>query len=132
MAITGWSGLWNGLVSGVSGAAPNTGYAFNDTPGAMKTRKLAKSLRTRAGVVVGGAELAMTGETYKRGVAPTDSQTNVTALGGARVIESVTPVTLTAADFKAGLVVDSQPDTYPTDLSGNGGGGKVNNGRSVI
>lgn len=132
MAITGWSGLWNGLVSGVSGAAPNTGYAFNNSAGAIKTRKLAKALRTRAGVVAGGTELTMDGETYKRSVAPTDAQTNVTALGGARSIETITPTALSAADFKAALVVDSQPSSYPTDLSGNGGGGKIVNGRSVI
>lgn len=132
MAITGWSGLWNGLVSGVSGAAPNSGYAFqNTTQVPTKTRKIAKMLRTRGGVVAGGTALTMDGETFKRSVAPTDSKTNVTALGGARSVETITPTAISEANFKAALVVDSQP-AYPVDRSGNGGGGKVSNGRSNL
>lgn len=122
MATGGWSGLWNGLT-----AAPNVTNTQHDLigqKGQTINRKIARLTRTRGGALAQGSEYALPGESYVRAVAPTNSQNSVTALGGARTVETITQTALAEASMQATVEKDNAP-TYPTDASGNGGGGKI-------
>ncbi len=124
-----WSGLFDGLLS-----APNVvngPYSLLSRRGHRIARKVAQLGRTRAGAIALGGEFALPGESYKRSAAPTDSQTNVTALGGVRSVETVVPTQLSEANLITDVNASNAP-TYPTDASGNGGGGKISNGKVLF
>lgn len=121
-----WSGLFDGLL-----AAPNVTngpYSLLIRRGHRISRKVAQLGRTRAGAIAMGGEFALPGESYKRTAAPTDSQTNLTALGGKQTIETVTPTQLSEANLITDVNEGNAPSSYPTDRSGNGGGGKTTGG----
>lgn len=125
MATGGWSGLFDH----VGGSAHDF---INGKAKSGFARRLTRLLRSgpgakqwREALVDEGAGSAYTAQ-QKRIVAPTDSQTAITAIGGARTIETQdlkTAVLTTALDDA--VDGDFAPNTYPTDASGNGGGGKI-------
>lgn len=131
--VTGWSTFWQQIAPVGQGAA----YALHGNRSSQERRiaiHLAKPgyrgmrrvIRTLLGAAVGAAAT----ETHSRIVAPA-GLTQAASFGGARQIESVTDVNrvTTAADltYVQGVVdrvYNANPTSYPTDLSGNGGGGK--------
>lgn len=125
-----WSGLFDGLLSAPN--VTNGPYSLLIRRGHRISRKVAQLGRTRAGAIAMGGEFALPGESFKRVVAPTDSQTNTTALGGSRTVETSTPTQLSEANFITDVNEANAPSTYPTDKSGNGGGGKISNGKVLF
>lgn len=141
-----YSGLWNG-VGGESYSLNSTitsnRYHLRRLLKKMGMRELGEVMFTLDGVTAGQAASA----THTRVVASADTSSNVQ--GGARTVESheLVGVTLdasynasgakTARNTVAGdLVIINElysggtesnraPGTYPTDASGNGGGGKL-------
>jgi hypothetical protein len=124
-----WSGLFDGLI-----AAPNVvngPYALLIRRGHRVARKVAQIGRTRGGAIAMGGEFALPGEVFTRVVAPTDTQTNVTALGGKRTKEVITPTQLSEANLITDVNEANQPSSYPT-VKGGGGGGKIAADGSVL
>lgn len=146
----GWSGLWNGLASTTvatsdytlnSGRSPNR-YHLARIMRKRNMKELAEVMSTLNGVAAG--ETAS--HTYSRVQAERDLTANVQ--GGSRTIETKELVGPTLADTydasgantsRATVAGDQttinelllgtgeglrKPTTYPTDTSGNGGGGK--------
>ena len=132
IAFSGWSptlGTGDANVGSGSGAAQFNGWtqqdyqiAYNIARGS--NRAFLALLKAVTGAAAGGTATV----TYKRVQAIQPSPVNWG--GGAIPIETVTPVnrTTTAADITAFTALWNRivnPTTYPADLSGNGGGGKL-------
>lgn len=132
--MASWSGLFNNVLSQPEGAVDGHSLLGSNTnlerrisrilrkPGARKTKEL---LLTLIGASAGSAASS----TYKR-VQGTVSPGVALSGGGDVTIETKTVVSrnTTAADVTdLSDMVDDEfaPATYPDDLSGNGGGGKL-------
>lgn len=122
-----WSGLWDGVHGQAhSLITRHTGSMSRITHEMRKPgmRKLKELMLTLNGVAPGATALA----TYPRVEAQADPGNP--AVGGGEVpIETVTVINRVTATADKTLItemleLDAQP-AYPTDASGNGGGGKV-------
>lgn len=120
-----WSGLYDGVYATPYSTigVPNTGRKLRRALKGMTALKYKEILRTFVTDDVGTTALA----THKRISAQTFG--DMSTLGGVRVIDTVTDVNraITAADETAILVdVDGvHTPTFPTEKSGNSGGGKL-------
>lgn len=124
-----YSGLWNGV--------HNENYALqvNKAPIEKKVNKYlrrnrygARKFRELLVTLVNGAVGATAADTVTQRTAVADTTNNVQ--GGAAAIGTRTFINraTVAGDVtavNAALTHDSQPDTYPVDTSGNGGGGAL-------
>lgn len=130
--VTGYSGLWQttGDLSSYAmlfarSAQENRIALMSGTRG---WRALREVLRTLVNENVGGTAL----DTYTRITAP-NGLTDADELGGLRSVETVTTVnratTATDRTYLNTHIIDrhfiANPSSWPTDLSGNGGGGKL-------
>lgn len=129
---TGFSGFWQ-YYAPAGQAGPynfrffrgSEVYAASITLGARGFRKYKAQMKALNGAVAG----ASTVDSYKRVTAAqetVDTQGN----GGLRPIQTVSNVTTTTAGMVTAINArlfdnTSNSMTYPRDLSGNGGGGKV-------
>lgn len=118
-----WSGLWNGVHGDGHTllAHSNPGKRLSRALRGMTARKYKEILRTLVTDDVGTTAAA----SHSRLLHSTDSR----ELGGVRSVETVTDVNraVTAADETA-IVADIDGDhtpTFPTEKSGNSGGGKL-------
>jgi len=112
MPTGGWSGLWNRHFS--------EQHALLRVRGGRIGRLISSHARKRGGITSLGQGFVLTGETYKL---VTGSVTPGTISGGGLIaIGSDTPAK--DVNYVTPIEDDSQPDVYPVDLSGNGGGGK--------
>lgn len=125
-----YSGLFDGHYGTPHALLTNTtGNEFEQLAKVMGKRpygraKLRAITSALLGAAVGGAATA----THKR-VSHTVSP-EAPANGGLRVIETYTAVNrVTTADdlakLEEAIAQSAQPSSYPADLSGNGGGGKI-------
>lgn len=127
VTATGFSGLFDTIQP--------TGLTLLDTQNIERriarifrnegAREVSEIMQTLNGAAVGQTAAA----SYSR-VDHTVDPGNSVVNGGARTIESVTVINrvTTAADqtrVNDILTENRAPDTYPVDLSGNGGGGKA-------
>lgn len=112
MPTGGWSGLWNRHFS--------EQHSLLRPFGGRIGRIVSGHARKRGGITSMGANFVLTGETYRQ----VKGQVTPGLIngGGMIVTETVTP--LQDGTFVTLVQQDSQPNTYPPDLSGNGGGGK--------
>lgn len=127
--MTAYSGLWNGvhgenhaLLSGENTSIKQDIRRIMRRQGARKLKELMLTLN---GASAGSAALA----TYAR-VEAVQGLGSITNLGGVREIETVTVVNRNTASADKtmidGVINDqTKPSSYPTDASGNGGGGKL-------
>jgi hypothetical protein len=131
---TGWTGLWNNegdatyalLVGAESGAeAPNSEVISKFLrKGRNGNRRLNALIKSLNGTAVGGATASAS---YARVSGSKGSDGN---FGGVRATETRTLINRVSATADKNFIDDlcdrdSQPNTYPADVSGNGGGGKL-------
>lgn len=125
--MAAWSGFW-GDNNAITGS-----YSLQNNRPSLH-RRIARIMRANSARWTKAVALALNGaaagdtatSTYKRREAPSDAN----SLGGVAVIETVTVVdAATTAGNETTIDTvwnsDSAPASYPTDASGNGGGGKV-------
>lgn len=127
-----YSGLWNGVFNENHSLLINKSATF---------RKIARELRRKASVklrevidtVADGSSINGAAAVTHKQVAA-DVNPGQVAGGGARTIETITDIaaaavvgtnTPTAAQIDGLVDHKSYPATYPTDASGNGGGGRL-------
>lgn len=131
--FTGWSptlGVGSATTGAASGTVMRNGMTNDDA-------FIAKSFLNRAGRVtrellltlLGAAAGGSASDTYKRVYRPVRNS-DPQEYGGLATVETVTLVSrvTTATDttnITALLSREPKPSSYPTDLSGNGGGGKA-------
>ena len=130
--ITGWSEFWGGSFAAngytLVGSEPVNMFANAAKIMARSGRReVRRALYALTGATVGTTAT----ESYKQVDGP-DGITNNAALGGLRTINTVTVInraTITADQTKLQTMLNygySAPlSSYPTDTSGNGGGGKL-------
>ena len=127
-----FTGYTNTLGNGDANVGATAGYVYNNGIGQFDD-KLAKILQSSGqSKVVRALWRAMTGAAVGSNATATTKRVvnNPDSLGGVVPIETVTHINrnTTAADRTAFLALLDRvvyPSTYPADLSGNGGGGKV-------
>lgn len=128
--MPGYSGLYNGVYGVDYGVLPNTvGNGQEQIARSVARRLYGRAalrglLRALNGAAVGGTA----SENHARVQAQRDLDNNVQ--GGKRVIETFVDINraTTAADvtmISNMLTQKSQPNSYPVDRSGNGGGSKL-------
>lgn len=128
-----YSGLWNGVHGEDYSMLNNKPTAFKRVGRALKRRGMTVIREVIDTVTNGSSINGAAAVTYKR-VESTVDPGNAVVNGGVRSIETVEKIaaasTTTTAqvadvdsmvDFKSGPAINS----YPTDASGNGGGGKL-------
>lgn len=122
-----WSGLWNNEYGENYSVLINTKPTLARISNLIRRRgKANRVINELFDTVLGAAAGGTAAATYPRVQHPTDEE-----FGGARTVETVTAINRasTAADITALKLIfsdKSKPATYPADLSGNGGGGKLN------
>jgi hypothetical protein len=128
---------YSGLFDGVHGEAHSllTNKTGNDLTMLARLFKGSKRQRDARAAVMTALLGASVGETASASVKQVDHTVDPVSPvnGGLRTINTVELVNraTTSADLTAiegALELSSQPTTYATDLSGNGGGGKLANG----
>ena len=128
-----FTGYTNTLGNGAANVGSNAGYAqFNGV--SQGDDRIAKMIARQGGMTLAVQELLLTLLGATTGAAAFKTKPQVQgqqgAPGGLQTIETITLVNraTTANDLNAFLALANrqvQPPSYPPDLSGNGGGGKL-------
>lgn len=131
--VTGWSNFWGNTANAYTMQNSRTHHerAMSRILGKPGYRGMRKVFSLMLGTAVGSTAT----DTYSRITAPA-GLTQSSSFGGSRTIETVTSVSraTVAADqthftnqvFNAIFNMAPAISSYPTDASGNGGGGKAN------
>lgn len=128
MPTGGWSGLWNRVGNEQHALLVPRGY--NTSSGTVPVRGHAMARRIAAIVHTTGGRIAAErvffdlSEDYKQ-VVQTPQPGNPVMNGGLVPIANVDNTPMTSANFVDMVEKNSIPAPYPSDASGNGGGGKM-------
>lgn len=136
--VTGYSGFWLNE-GGLNGAATPYAMLFHRASTELRMATLSsrpgfRAMRELLETLIGANVGAAAADSYARVSAP-DALASASQLGGLRTIETVTTVdriTATADKsyfvdnfIKKRFIMNPAIASYPTDASGNGGGGKL-------
>ena len=128
--MASYSGLWNGVYGTPYSIQVNRASEIRQIGRVMKRRSTVRMRKVVDTVVAGSSINGGAATTYKRASSTVDPG-NAIVNGGLRTIDTVTQIaasqlTLAADATKVDAMVlfRNKPASYPTDRSGNGGGGK--------
>jgi len=125
----GWSGLWNRVEGRQHSLLTPRGYNTNSGAESIRghavARRIARITKTPGGRIASERVFIDLSEDYKQVAAPTPQPGNPITNGGLVPVVLKDNVPMTSANFIDMVEKANIPTTYPPDLSGNGGGGKM-------
>jgi len=131
MNMASYSGLFDGVHGAPYTLLVNRSTQVRHAGRVLKRRGMTRPREAVDTIVAGSSINGAAAVTYKQ-VAGTVDPGNAAAGGGAVTIETVTKIaaaqTTSASDATTAdkmSAFSNRPSTYPTDASGNGGGGKL-------